>query len=262
MLERIDYRPYGRKTDFVSIVEDGTMKGLDNIKWGYRLTIRENGYVPKTGVFLAEKMSEYDFKGKRIIDIGTGETGILAIQAAQMGAEEVVGLDIDEDAIAWAMRNARINNLDNVVFESCDIKEYRPHSGFDIIISNPPQMPAEENLSSHDDGGQDGREYIEYILDFSSRHLGDGGMIIFSSFDFLGVDRSYDGGQSLVERAKGLGLEISISGKQEKTIKKDSYTYQRLSWIEKKYPHYPFCKDDEGLAGYFVCAIVGRKIIA
>ena len=50
-----------------------------------------------------------DLQGE-IIDLGTG-TGRLAIGAAIMGSQKVVGVDIDEKAIALARENARATGV-------------------------------------------------------------------------------------------------------------------------------------------------------
>ncbi len=48
--------------------------------------------------------------GMRVLDLGTG-TGILALAAAKLGAEEVVAVDNDANAVAVARRNARDNDV-------------------------------------------------------------------------------------------------------------------------------------------------------
>lgn len=47
---------------------------------------------------------------KTVIDIGSG-SGILSLAAAVMGAKKVIGIDIDEGAIAHAIKNAIINDV-------------------------------------------------------------------------------------------------------------------------------------------------------
>lgn len=47
-------------------------------------------------------------RGQSVLDYGTG-SGILAIASAKLGASEVVGVDIDEPALAVAAENARRN---------------------------------------------------------------------------------------------------------------------------------------------------------
>ncbi|MEM1507692.1 MAG: METTL5 family protein [Candidatus Bathyarchaeia archaeon] len=46
-----------------------------------------------------------DIRGKKVVDLGCG-SGILAIAASLLGAEMVVGVDIDKDSIMAAVRNA------------------------------------------------------------------------------------------------------------------------------------------------------------
>ena len=46
--------------------------------------------------------------GMRVLDLGTG-TGILALVAAKLGAEDILAVDNDVDAVAVARRNARAN---------------------------------------------------------------------------------------------------------------------------------------------------------
>lgn len=47
-----------------------------------------------------------DLAGETVVDLGTG-TGMLAIGAALCEAERVVGIDVDEDALALARENAQ-----------------------------------------------------------------------------------------------------------------------------------------------------------
>ncbi|MFH1511948.1 MAG: 50S ribosomal protein L11 methyltransferase [Bacillota bacterium] len=53
-------------------------------------------------------LEKYVKKGMRVMDIGTG-SGILAITAAKLGAEEVLCVDIDPDAVKVAKENIKRN---------------------------------------------------------------------------------------------------------------------------------------------------------
>ncbi|MBO4234891.1 MAG: 50S ribosomal protein L11 methyltransferase [Firmicutes bacterium] len=53
-------------------------------------------------------MEKYVNRGDKVLDVGTG-SGILAIAAAKLGASEVLGIDIDEDAVRVANENIASN---------------------------------------------------------------------------------------------------------------------------------------------------------
>jgi len=86
---------------------------------------------------------EHEDLNGQILDLGTG-TGRLAIGAALMGAESIVGLDLDKKSVALAVRNAKtaqvsvdwvVGNLDSV------------RGKFDTVVMNPPYG----NRSPHQD---------------------------------------------------------------------------------------------------------------
>lgn len=69
--------------------------------------------------------------GVSVLDYGCG-SGILAIAAAKLGAGEVVGVDIDRQAVAAAQSNAARNGADARFFDSAS-----PVKGqFDIVVAN------------------------------------------------------------------------------------------------------------------------------
>ncbi len=74
-----------------------------------------------------------DLQGE-IIDLGTG-TGRLAIGAAIMGSQKVVGVDIDEKAIALARENALATGV-QVEWVVSDVAEVVGR--YDTVIMNPP----------------------------------------------------------------------------------------------------------------------------
>ena len=69
-----------------------------------------------------------------VIDLGTG-TGRLAIGAALMGAEHVVGVDADKKMIELARENAESVGV-NVEWVASDISRVKDR--FDTVIMNPP----------------------------------------------------------------------------------------------------------------------------
>ena len=75
-----------------------------------------------------------DISGKSVVDLGCG-SGILAIAASLLGAERVVGVDIDREAVMVAIENARRVDA-RVDFVIGDIECISGH--FDTTLMNPP----------------------------------------------------------------------------------------------------------------------------
>jgi putative methylase len=73
---------------------------------------------------------------KRVVDLGCG-TGRLALGAAFLGAKEVVGIDLDKNAIGMASKNTvRNGHKGKVQWIISDIDSIRGR--FDTVLQNPP----------------------------------------------------------------------------------------------------------------------------
>jgi ribosomal protein L11 methyltransferase len=68
-------------------------------------------------------LEKFGCEGKNVIDIGSG-SGILSIEAVRLGADRVLGVDIETDAVLSARRNAELNRMqDRLLFEEGSLKE-------------------------------------------------------------------------------------------------------------------------------------------
>lgn len=87
--------------------------------------------------------------GLKILDIGTG-TGCIPISLAlEMKNPKVFGVDISEEALLIARKNA-VELGAEVFFSKCDILTEIPNvTELDVLISNPPYIPEQEKSEMH-----------------------------------------------------------------------------------------------------------------
>jgi len=77
-----------------------------------------------------------DIINKTVLDLGCG-TGRLALGASFLGAKQVVGVDIDREAVKLAFENSvKLNLKEKVQWIAGDIETI--HGNFDTVLQNPP----------------------------------------------------------------------------------------------------------------------------
>jgi ribosomal protein L11 methyltransferase len=71
-----------------------------------------------------------------VLDIGTG-SGVLAIAAARLGAQSVLAVDVDPDALANARENVVANGVETAIETACvDVTSAPPARRFDVVTAN------------------------------------------------------------------------------------------------------------------------------
>ena len=80
-------------------------------------------------------MRELDFKGKTVLDFGTG-TGILAILAELLGAQQVLGIDNDSWSYENAVENCGRNSTRNILIQQAVLEDLGKEQQYDIILAN------------------------------------------------------------------------------------------------------------------------------
>lgn len=89
------------------------------------------------------QLRKYVNSEARILDVGTG-SGILGITAIKLGAREVFGTDLDENAIAAVKENLEVNQIpagkfkvaQGNIIDDKEIQEQVEHAGYDIVVAN------------------------------------------------------------------------------------------------------------------------------
>jgi release factor glutamine methyltransferase len=119
-------------------------------------------------------------RGRDALDLCSG-SGILGLTAAKLGAR-AAAVDLSRRAVLNARLNARLNGLALEVLRG-DLFEPVAGRRFDLIVSNPPYIPAPPGTSTNGaarawDAGPDGRAFLDRICDQAAMHLRPGGRIL------------------------------------------------------------------------------------
>lgn len=170
---------------------------------GLVLRLDEAAQVPKAGTLLLARLVPALAHGS-VLDLGTG-CGILALLAAR-SARRVVATDVVEACVRCTWRNALVNGCElQVDVRLGDL--FAPVAGeaFDLILTNPPQMPTPPGgeaggvEATADDGGPDGWAIVDRVIREAPAYLKPGGQVVFTLFDFLGE-------RNALHRLKEVGL--------------------------------------------------------
>lgn len=128
---------------------------FEPIEIGYKIYVRATFHDPKpefeyeividpkmafgtghhqTTAMMLGLMLENEFAGKKVLDMGCG-TGILAIMAAKLGADDITAIDYDPVCYESTIENSALNNVDNIK-PLCGSKEVIPDVQYDTILAN------------------------------------------------------------------------------------------------------------------------------
>lgn len=126
---------------------------------------------------------------KRIMDLCTG-SGCIAIACSYAFPEaDVDALDISAEALAVADENIhRLGVQERVIPVQSDVFSGVPGQTYDLIVSNPPYVDAEDLADMPEEfhfepeiglgSGEDGLDITRVILREAAQHLNDGGVLI------------------------------------------------------------------------------------
>lgn len=142
-----------------------------------------------------------------MLDVCTG-SGAIAIAAALAGARFVTAVDVSARAVLAARINARLNG---VRIEALRGSLFDPVPGrrFDVVVANPPYLPAEDDAlpvdgrARHTEAGITGRILLDRLIDAAPAHLAPGGVLLVTHSSINGADAT-------LARMGAAGLEPSV----------------------------------------------------
>ena len=168
---------------------------------GLEIVVNRHVLVPRPETeLLAEAgwnfLSTLGSRPSTILDFGTG-SGCLAIAlAAKSPGTQVFALDISPDALTVARQNAANHQLTGRIqfFQSDGFATFPKELCFDLIVSNPPYIPAveiealEPEVRDHDprsalDGGADGLDFYRRLASEARSFLKPAGKIMLEFGD-------------------------------------------------------------------------------
>ena len=147
-------------------------------------------------------------RGACVLEVGCGSGAVLAALGA-MGAAQLCGIDIEDNAIAASTR--LLEDLGHGAISELHCGDmWWPVAGrrFDLIVANLPHFPMQPveiggRLPTWSAGGADGRSLLDPFLTGLADHLVPGGraVITHNAFDDLGRSRD-------LAAARGLPLHV------------------------------------------------------
>lgn len=126
----------------------------------------------------------------RLLDLGTGSGAIAVSLAYYLPAAELVAVDLSAEALRIARENAhKLGVASRIDFREGDLfTPLRAEECFDLIVSNPPYLTADEMRALPPDvrqepalalaGGEDGLDFYRRIAQKAKNHLGPDGHLL------------------------------------------------------------------------------------
>lgn len=178
---------------------------------------------------LVAKTIEYvkncDLGNGNMIDLCTGSGCIAISLASSFPNAQVTAVDKSSDALNVASKNAIKNGVSLKIIQRDVLGEVDFGKKFDVIISNPPYVKMDEEVSSNTKyepamalyPGKDDIIFYKKILDFSKKSLKERGLIAFEI------------GSTQAERISDLTKKIFKTAKVR--VEKDFEGYDRFFFI-------------------------------
>jgi release factor glutamine methyltransferase len=182
--------------------------------WSLPLEVTSATLIPRPETErLVELALERLPQGGTMLDLGTGSGAIALAIASERPDASIVAVDASAAALAVARRNAARLRLERVVMQESDWYAALDARRFDLIVSNPPYVEADDPHLGEGDlryepasalaSGADGLDDIRRIAKDAGRHLAAGGWLL--------VEHGWNQGASVRDIFVGAGLSHAFT---------------------------------------------------
>lgn len=171
-------------------------------------------YPPQEDTWLLADAVDAESIGPRtrVLDVCTG-TGALSLRAADAGAGHVTAVDVSRRALTTTWLNSRLHRHRIRVVRG-DLTEPVQDERFDVVVSNPPYVPAHDDvlptrgIARAWDAGTDGRLLLDRICTQAPQVLAPGGVLLLAQSVLNGVEKT----QAMLEEQ---GLTVHIAARAD-----------------------------------------------
>ncbi|MBE0369008.1 peptide chain release factor N(5)-glutamine methyltransferase [Pseudoalteromonas aurantia] len=158
--------------------------------WSLPLNVNSSTLIPRPDTeTLVEYVLSLTFaEDAQVLDLGTGTGAIALALASEMPAWQITAVDFSNDAVALAQSNKRKLAIKNVTIMQSDWYQSVAGQHFDLIVSNPPYIEADDIHLTQGDvrfeplsalvALDEGMSDIKNIIDKGRDHLKPGGVLL------------------------------------------------------------------------------------
>lgn len=164
--------------------------------WGYPFKVGEGVLIPRpdTETLIDDVIRlcrGYKLSAPKIADLCSGSGCIAVTLKKELPASEVTAVEMSPKALGYLRQNIRLNEADVNVVEGdvLDVKLTEKLGTFDIIVSNPPYLTAEEMTELQTEvrrepemalaGGNDGLDFYRALTPLWKKSLRSGGWLCY-----------------------------------------------------------------------------------
>ena len=165
---------------------------------------------------------------EEVLDIGTG-SGCIACTIAKNTNATVLGVDISSDALRIALDNVTNLGINNrAIFRKSDLFEkVREGEVFDLIVSNPPYIPFDAELSKEVlqepalalFAEENGLAFYRKIIEQAPNYLVENGYLMFE----LGINQAQEVKAMMEKDFENIHIEKDLAG------------IERVIWGQKRF---------------------------